>query len=59
MPNIAITTDEQKMLEAALDKEIASMKRQQNTSKTPAFAQVAKEHEATLSELKAKITKSK
>lgn len=59
MPNVAITADEQTLLVNALDKEIASMKRQQNTAKAPAFAQVAREHEATLQELKAKLIKQK
>lgn len=59
MPNVAITAEEQTLIVQALEKEIASMKRAQNNAKAPAFAEVAKQHEATLSELKAKLVKSK
>lgn len=59
MPNITLTADEVAIVNDALNTQIASMGRAQKQAKTPQFAQVAKEHEATLKELQAKLIKAK
>lgn len=59
MPQVALTADELKLLDQALQTSIASAQRAQKQSKGPQFEQVYKEHEATLSELRAKLVKAK
>ena len=59
MPKIEITQDEQTLLDQALETEIKSAKRAQNSGKNPQIKEVYAIQERTLQTLKAKIGNAK
>lgn len=59
MPKLELTADEINVIGMALDTEIKSAKRSQNTSKSPQIKEVYIVQERSLEQLKAKITSAK
>lgn len=55
MPKIDFTPEEMTQIAAALETEIKSAKRAQNTSRTPQLKAVWEQHEATLAALRGKV----